>query len=70
MPDQCPACGSRDITTRPERVQSNGLTTGSGRCQRCRFTWTTINGALSRNSAKSVEAHQRSMTGRASGWRL
>ena len=69
MIEQCPCCGSSSITNKRERVQSNGIRLGGGRCDACRFTWTTVNGQVSRNSIKSVETHRQFMTGRGGGWR-
>ena len=69
MVEQCPCCGSDRITSKRERVQNNGLRMGGGRCHKCDFTWTTINGQVSHNSINSIESHQKFMLGRGGGWR-
>ena len=59
MVEQCPCCGSTSVTNKRERVQSNGIRMGGGRCDACRFTWTTVNGQLSKTSRHTVEVHRR-----------
>ncbi len=57
--EACPCCGSRSIINRAERVQSNGIRVGAGRCFSCAFSWSTLNGRVSEKSAKNIEAHRR-----------
>lgn len=53
----CPCCGSDRLQQQPERTQRNGIRLGGGRCQACGFSWTTIQGRISKMSRHTTETH-------------
>jgi hypothetical protein len=47
----CPCCGSLTVTLRSD----------GGECGACEFTWTTVEGRLSRTSERAITAHRQAM---------
>lgn len=55
----CPCCNSENTIQRRNAVQSNGLRLGGWRCHDCQFTWSTINGRVSKTSLGTIDSHRR-----------
>lgn len=54
----CPCCGSSNVTTVRQREQSNGMITSGHRCPDCQFSFSAVNGVITKSSRHSIDKHR------------